>query len=122
MTKGRKISGKIGLAASQYAKESRYWLNKFSGELRRSSFPYDHSDETPAQEEPATLGFQWTGRHFETLTALSKGMDHRLYVILTAAVVVLLHKYTGSSDIIIGSPISRQEVERHFINTVQAIP
>jgi amino acid adenylation domain-containing protein len=48
---------------------------------------------------------------------ISKELDHRLYIILTAALAALLYKYTGNRDIVIGSPILKQDTEDGFINT-----
>ena len=115
------ITGKVGFATTQYSKEGQYWLNKFSGELKRSCFPYDRPDENLGQEHRECVKFEYTGPFFEKLTALSKGMDPRLFIVLTSGLVTLLYKYTGDNDIIVGSPISRQEVEGDFINTVLAL-
>jgi len=46
----------LKIAASQHGKEMKYWLDKFSGELNKSCFPYDFppgkgSNETPDIKE-----------------------------------------------------------------------
>jgi non-ribosomal peptide synthetase component F len=119
MMKDRDLSGEAAIAAIQYGKEGEYWLKKFSGDLKRSGFPYDYdySISTLKQERKDSIQFEFNGTCVSKLMQLSKGLDHRLYIILTAGLVVLLHKYTGNHDIIIGSPIFKQEIEGDFINT-----
>jgi amino acid adenylation domain-containing protein len=52
---------------------------------------------------------------------LSKNSHLRLHVLLVAAVSLLLDKYTGNKDIIVGIPINKQENPDDLINTVLAI-
>jgi non-ribosomal peptide synthetase component F len=39
-------------------------------------------------------------------------------MVLLTGMFILLHKYTGNNDIMIGSPIFKPEIEGEFINTV----
>ncbi|MCP4156000.1 MAG: hypothetical protein GY757_50220, partial [bacterium] len=55
---------------------------------------------------------------FARLDRLSGGSHLRLHMALTAAVMQLIEKYTGSRDIIVGTPIYKQDVEGEFVNTV----
>jgi tyrocidine synthetase-3 len=121
MWNDRNFSGKVGLAASQYGKEGEYWLEKFSDNLTRSSFPYDYPRSKSEQQREDFIKFEFNPACVSRLMEISKGLEHRLYMILTAALVALLHKYTGNNDIIIGSPIFKQEAEGNFINTVLAL-
>ncbi len=111
------------VAANQSAKESSYWLKKLSGELVKSSFP---CDEQIVSENQGKLGHGTMNIHFpmelaSRLTRMSNRSDARLLVVLTAGVSVLLVKYTGIKDIIVGMPIFKQESESTFINTVVAL-
>ena len=47
MNRERNFSGKTAIAAAQYGKEGEYWLMKFSGELQKTSFPYDYPKLRP---------------------------------------------------------------------------
>jgi amino acid adenylation domain-containing protein len=119
--KSRDISGKVGIAASQYGKEGDYWLKKFSGELKKSTFPYDYPKSKLEQEKPGTVNITFPSRCVSKIMELSKGLEHRVYILLTAGLAALLYKYTGNSDIIIGSPIFKQDTEGDFINTILAL-
>ena len=106
-------------AASQKVKERDYWLNRLAGEWQKTVFYYHGLESRDSQSfEHQTFGFSFTGEMFSDLMRLSSGSDRRLFMILLAQLLVLLYKYTGSIDIIIGAPIYRQEVEGNFVNTV----
>ncbi|MGD2089480.1 MAG: amino acid adenylation domain-containing protein, partial [Candidatus Aminicenantes bacterium] len=102
-------------------KERKYWLNKLSGEPVKSSFPFDMSKKADQERSMQQLNFAFTGEMFSRLIGLSNQSDIRLYIILTAGVMLLMDKYTGNQDIIVGSPIYKQEVETDLINKILAL-
>jgi fengycin family lipopeptide synthetase D len=111
----------LAVAASQNIKEREYWLKKLSGDLVKSYFPYDHQKKVSNDSKKDAVTFRYTGELFSRLMALSNGSDPRLHMILAAGLVVVLHKYTSRSDIIVGVPIYKQEIDAEFINTVLAL-
>ncbi|MGD2085540.1 MAG: amino acid adenylation domain-containing protein [Candidatus Aminicenantes bacterium] len=114
----KNIPREIEIAAAQNVKERDYWMSKFSDGVVKSSFPYDHQPTTHREREIETFNFKWDGQLFSQLMGLSKGKDHTLHIILAAGLAALLHRYTGSDDITIGTSIYRQAVEGEFINTL----
>jgi amino acid adenylation domain-containing protein len=112
------ISGNIKIAASQNIKERDYWLNKLSGDLVKSFFPYDRKETAGNERRLDTLNFQLRGELFSNLMRLSNNSDNRLHMIFAAGLAILLHKYTGNHDIIIGMPVLKQKTEGDFINRV----
>ncbi len=123
-TTGMKISGKVALAASEYGEERDYWLNKLAGEIVKTSFPCIPSgseDIGPREKEGQPMESVKTrleGELFLRLMKVGKGSLYTLHMILAAAVTALLNKYTGSTDIVVGTPIYKQETEKEFLNTV----
>lgn len=113
------------VAAHQSVKEKNYWLDILSGNPVKSYFPYDYKKtnvcEQQCQYRPDTVSFQFEGELLTGLTDLSKGSDYALHMIMVSVSVILLHKYTGSKDILVGVPIYKQEIEGEFINTVVAL-
>jgi hypothetical protein len=116
------------ISAGQNIKERDYWLNKLSGELVRHVFPYDFAKTAAARNDrpPGRVNFVFPGELCSILMKLRSGSDPRLYMILTAGLIVLLDKYTynrnkWNKDIIVGTPVVKQEVEGEFINTVLAL-
>ncbi|MCP4158302.1 MAG: AMP-binding protein, partial [bacterium] len=123
MTKRENRSGQVAFIAGEYGKEKEYWLKKFAGEMQETGFPYDNPVTATGPEE-AAKGFAaipFSNETSEVLVRLSKGKDHRLFIILAAAVAVLLHKYNGTTDITYGAPIFKQEEEGEYINTLLAL-
>ncbi|NIM11725.1 MAG: amino acid adenylation domain-containing protein [Candidatus Aminicenantes bacterium] len=122
------ISRDASIASSQFAKEREYWLNKLSGELIKSYFPYDYNktkttDSLVVKKNSVFTSF--SGEEFSGLMRLSRGVNYTLHMIAAAVVVVLLDKYAYDSnkDIIIGAPIYKQEIDAdtEFVNTVLAL-
>lgn len=109
-------------AANQHLKEKDYWLHKLSGDLVKSCFPYDFKKfgqrKTGPQSRFNTLKFLLTGELFSKLIQLRSGSDYTLNTILVTGLVVLLGKYTGRRDIIVGAPIYKQNIKGEFINTI----
>ncbi|MCP4155659.1 MAG: AMP-binding protein, partial [bacterium] len=104
--------------ANLRVKERKYWLNKLSGELVKTGFPFDPGE--PVEDEPQfkTANFVFSDEIFSRLARLSNDSDLRLYIILTTCLILLLEKYSGSRDILIGAPIYKQEIEGEFINKI----
>lgn len=121
--KNQALSEDVAIAASQSIKEREYWLNKYSGELVKCTFAYDYvkkKREAAAQPSDAVT-FSFSEPIYSQLMTLSKESDYTLHIILTAGLVLLIYRYTDQRDIIIGTPIDKQEEEGDFINTVLAL-
>ncbi len=127
---------KEAIAAYQKSKEKEYWLKKFDGQLPEIVIPYDRKtpaavcrcdgegDEDASQPSPAEqarVTFTVSGEAFTKLMRLCAGGDTRLHMVLITALTVLLNKYTGRRDVVLATPIYRQEKEGEFINTVLPI-
>lgn len=112
------VTDKYAAVASQYTKERDYWLNKFSGELEKCFPAYDKMPRNTHDREMETHSFRVTGEMFTKLTYLSNRSDLRLYMVLATAWAALLNKYTGSSDITMGSAVLKQSTNARFVNTV----
>jgi amino acid adenylation domain-containing protein len=124
------FSSKLLLEAGQKIKEREYWLDKFAGNPPGCYFPYDNKKaiHQPGREnkEFSRVDFTLTGESFHRLMDLGNQADLRVYIILTAVLVLLLNKYSGSNDIVVGAPVysSNPEAVEHngeLINTVLAL-
>ena len=115
----------LRIAANQHIKERDYWLNKLAGEWEKSCFPYDNvshksglSDTDADADASGRVELDINQDVFQRLMTLSNGSDSGIYVILAAGLYILMHKYTGLNDIVIGSPVYKQDTEIELINTV----
>jgi len=104
--------------------EGDYWQKKLSGNLVKSVFPYDHDKKFQGKgsltsgRATETITFTLPRQLFWHLLKVSNGSDARLNMALITGIIILLYKYTGSRDILVGMPIYKQENEGNFINTV----
>ncbi|MCP4217517.1 MAG: amino acid adenylation domain-containing protein [bacterium] len=120
----RKSKDALMVVANQKIKERDYWLQKLSSITSRCNFQYDNAtvENAPGSvtaEPPVdTVDVDFSGDIVERLLKLSNNADFRLHMILVTAITALIYKYTGNKDIIVGSPIYKQERELEFINTV----
>ncbi|MGD2090547.1 MAG: AMP-binding protein, partial [Candidatus Aminicenantes bacterium] len=105
------------IAANQNVKEKVYWLNQLSGDLVKTTFPYDY-DGKRTQRRMEAVKFSFPANLYERLMVLSKASERKLNMVLAAGLAALLYKYIGSSDIFMGTPIYRQKTQGNFINTV----
>jgi len=118
MRKNGEIPGKAKIAAHQNIKEKTYWMNQLSGQWKKSRFPYDYIDKGEGRGKLESFEFQFPESLASQLMKLSRGTDHTLHMILTAGIMLLLHKYTGSDDLITGTPVYKQDIDpAKMINT-----
>ena len=108
------------VAAYQNVKEKNYWWNRLSGNLVKTHFPYDYRKTDAYEYNFGAVKFRIGHELFSRLLEVSQGSDHALHMVMTSITVILLNKYTGQKDILMGTPIYKQESEREgeFINTV----
>ncbi len=118
--KAKDVSLKLAVAAHQNIKEKDFWLNTLSGSPRKTCFPCDFKKRDTGHVGMAAEKFKFSPELFARLMKVSNGADVKLHIILAAGLTALLEKYTDSKDIMIGSPIYKQEAagETEFINTV----
>lgn len=117
---------KTAAAAEQFTRERNYWLNRFADEFEKTYFPYDflHTGVHgvyPNERKMESVKFSFPGDLSSRLIKLSNRFDPRLHVILVTGLILILHKYTGNGDIIVGAPIYIQDKEGELINTVLAL-
>lgn len=112
-----KLSTEAVLAASQSHKEKNYWLKKISHNFELSTFPPDNHIKGAGIHE--TVNYHFSNEVVDKLIAISKDSDRALHVILTATLKLLLKKYTGNKDVIIGTPVYKESLTNkgELINT-----
>ncbi|GGA37428.1 hypothetical protein GCM10007416_07920 [Kroppenstedtia guangzhouensis] len=106
------------IVAHQKTAERRYWLEQLAGELADGRFPSDYWPESGEEGKLASVPFFLDATLSDRLKKLSNHSDLRLFMVLTAGLTLLLNKYTGLEDILVGAPVHRQEEETDLINTM----
>ncbi|MUL37905.1 non-ribosomal peptide synthetase [Gloeocapsopsis dulcis] len=101
-----------------------YWKKQLNGELPVLQLPTDRPRPAVTSYTGAKQYFQVAKALTEAIKQLSQQADATLFMSLLAAFNILLYRYTGRDDILIGSPIAnrnRAELERMlglFVNTL----
>ncbi|WP_044356943.1 condensation domain-containing protein, partial [Paenibacillus sp. E194] len=95
------------LAQSEAMNEQKaFWLETFAGEIPVLDLPADY-------ERPEVQSFEGDALYFEIDRLLADGLQRiaaetgaTMYMVLLAAYTILLSKYTGQEDIVVGTPIA----------------
>ncbi|MGE5343095.1 MAG: amino acid adenylation domain-containing protein [Candidatus Omnitrophota bacterium] len=120
----------LWVAAGKRVKEKEYWLNRFSGEFRQGGFPftYEHAKNESIETDSISsdvVRFDFDDSLCAGMFRLSTGSDVRLYILLMTVLTLLIGKYSGSDDIIVGTPVFQEDRDddqrREFINSVLPI-
>ncbi len=112
------------LEGAGLAKQVDYWKRKLGGALPVLDLPADRPRPAVLTSNGATLSLTVPRDVLDDLLALARREGATLYMILLAAFQTLLYRYTGQTDVIVGSPIAnrqRAEIEGLigcFINTL----
>ena len=101
-----------------------YWKEQLAGAPAALELPSDRPRPPVQSFRGARHGFALSPELSSGLLALSRQEGATLYMVLLAAFSVLLGRYSGQEDIVVGSPIAgrrRQELEGligFFVNTL----
>ena len=87
-------------------KQEEYWLNRFSGEIPVLQLPADFPRPPVQCFEGDLITHQLDQADLSGLRKLAAETGTTLYMVLLAALNVLLWKYSGREEIIIGSPVA----------------
>ncbi len=112
------LSGKI------LQNQLNYWLSQLAGAPELLQLPTDRPRPTVQTYRGTNQSFTLNTDLTQKLQTLSRESGTTLFMTLLAAFATLLYRYSGQSDILIGSPIAnrnRSEIESligFFVNTL----
>ena len=86
----------------------RYWEQQLAGELPVIKLPTRQHRSPITNNQGASYNFNLTPELTAHLREMAKAQGATLYMTLLAAFVVLLHRYTGEEDILVGSPVNNR--------------
>jgi len=105
-------------------KQEEYWLEVFKGEIPVLNFPTDFQRPAIQTFEGESLNWRFDKIITGTINSIAKETGATLYMVLLAIYNILLSKYSGQEEIIVGTPtVGRphtdlQHVVGMFANTV----
>ncbi|ETW97426.1 MAG: hypothetical protein ETSY1_22675, partial [Candidatus Entotheonella factor] len=112
------------LSGEVLATQLAYWQQQLAGVSALLDLPTDHPRPPVQTFKGQTEWFEVAPSLAEALTALSRRSGASLFMTLYAAFVVLMYRYSGQEDIVIGTPIANRhyrEIEStlgFFVNTL----
>ncbi|MDZ8087066.1 MAG: amino acid adenylation domain-containing protein [Nostoc sp. DedQUE12b] len=101
-----------------------YWQKQLAGELPVLNLPTDHPRPAIQTYQGASFGYQLSRELTQKLQNFSRQRGVTLYMTLLAAFQVLLYRYTGQADFLVGSPTTGRSrtdtagVVGYFVNPV----
>ena len=105
-------------------RQEAYWRKQLGGTLPVLELPTDRPRPAQLSYRGGTEAFFIPKAEIDALTALGRRADATLYMVMLSAFTVLLHRYTGQQDILIGTPIrgrthpDTENLLGFFVNTL----
>ncbi len=112
------------LASKRAVEQEEYWLTRFADPVPKADQLIDFPRPELMSFEGADYRFQTNRELKDQILQLAKEQGATLYIILLTALNILLAKYSGQEDVVVGSPIvgrPRPELEEIigiFVNTL----
>ncbi|TCP54482.1 non-ribosomal peptide synthase protein (TIGR01720 family)/amino acid adenylation domain-containing protein [Tumebacillus sp. BK434] len=113
------------LQGAELEKQLAYWRKHLEGASLVLDLPTDHPRTADQEYKGARHYFKIPQELFQDLKALARQENATANMITMAAYKVLLHRYTGQPDIIIGTPLANRdkvELENVFGYFLTTIP
>ncbi len=110
--------------SGEIKKQGEYWLKAFEGEVPVLSLPTDYQRPSIQSFEGDNINLEISEKLSRKLSEIAKETGSTMYMVLLSACNILLSKYSGQEDIIIGSPAAGrphadiQNIMGMFVNTL----
>lgn len=101
---------RASLDSDRVRKQVAYWKEKLGGVLPTLDFPLDKPRPKQQTDRGARARFSIPRKHREALQRMAVHEGATLFMALLAVYKLLLHRYTGQEDIIVGTPIANRNL------------
>ncbi|MGY3450251.1 amino acid adenylation domain-containing protein [Bradyrhizobium sp. USDA 4353] len=102
------------LAGEALERQLQYWTQRLSGAPPQLELPISRSRSAATASTGETYAFSLSEKTTSRLRALARGESATLFMVLLAAFQLLLSRYSGQSDVVVGSPVAgRRRHELH---------
>lgn len=106
------------LTAEDLFSQKIYWLNQLSGELPETNLITDYVRPGIYDGKKKSISFELSKDLSEAIIKLTNNSYLSIYLVFVSVISILMQKYTGSKDIIVGSPV----LESIDINSNKILP
>ncbi|SFW87209.1 non-ribosomal peptide synthetase, partial [Chitinophaga sancti] len=97
------------LTGEQFKEHRSYWLSHFEGELPVLDLPTDYKRSAVLKHQGAYSRHSFSLSQSSRFQQLLKEQQATLFMGVISLVNVLLYRYSGQSDVIIGTPVAGRE-------------
>ncbi|WP_442791742.1 amino acid adenylation domain-containing protein [Mycolicibacterium sp. ND9-15] len=97
--------GDLGDSGSTIAVQLAYWEQALAGMPERLQLPTDRPYPTNADQRGATVAVDWAAQLQQRVARVARQHNATSFMVVQAALSVLLSKLTASSDVAVGFPI-----------------
>jgi NRPS condensation-like uncharacterized protein len=104
--------------------EKKFWSERLKGNLPSLDLPSDRPRPARMSYAGSTAWWQLDAVEVDALTRVGQSASCTFYMVLLAAYVALLHRYSGQREILVGTPVRGRSWRRTqgligmFINTL----
>jgi acyl carrier protein len=112
------------LNSEEMKRQEEYWINGFSDKVPVLNMPTDFERPDMQSFKGDSISFELDERLTESLRSLARETGSTMHMVLLSAFNILLSKYSGQEDVIVGSPIAGrphadlQNIMGIFVNTL----
>lgn len=112
------------LESKEFAAQKRYWLDQLKEHSYTLTLPYDHERPQKRSEEGISVYFTIPAPLTSRLRKISEKNHSTLFMVMYTCFAILLRKYSGETDLLIGTPVSNrpqsdlEKIVGFFVNTL----
>lgn len=92
--------------SSVMKEQELYWIKEFEGEIPVLSLPTDYARPINRSFEGDRVYFELSNEETERLRRVAKEAGTTVFMMMLASFNILLSKYSGQEDIVVGSPVA----------------
>ncbi|RAP29410.1 hypothetical protein C2W64_03759 [Brevibacillus laterosporus] len=113
-------SQQVLLANGYFVEEEKYWKEQFKKDGHSSRFPADNNQLGGGSVR--SIGITFPLALSGKLLQVTKGSPYSVLVFLLSGVSGLLYKYTAETDVLIGTPISKEDETEMMEGALKILP
>ncbi|MBU5354621.1 amino acid adenylation domain-containing protein [Paenibacillus barcinonensis] len=112
------------LDRSSFMKQKQYWIEQLKGHSYTLNLPCDRERPAKPSEEGISVHFTVPAAITHKLKSISQTHHSTLFMVMYTCFAILLRKYSGETDLLIGTPVSNrpqpdlEKVVGFFVNTL----
>jgi iturin family lipopeptide synthetase B len=116
-----KTDENVLLFTSRFVKQKEYWLTRLSGGIVKTEIRFDGGKKPGARDHGEKYDVFFPPGLSHRLIKISKQSDLSVYIILLAALKLLIYRYTHTPDITVASPINKLKISEETMNDMLMI-